>query len=157
MNRVRKILENEKGVSPVIAVILMVAITVVLAAVLYVMVTGLIGGGGQAKPVVSFTQTRIESGTVIIDIADIDRQFTLDNFGMLLRNDSNAVGSQDPIVSGPPGATSGNATVTFEDLPGDGQGYVSAGDRFTMTGFRVSSSYELTLLYRGDSIRSQTY
>ena len=34
---------DEEGVSPVIAVILMVAITVVLAAVLYVMVSGMLG------------------------------------------------------------------------------------------------------------------
>jgi len=38
--------KDEKAVSPVIATILMVAITVVLAAVLYVMVSGLISGPG---------------------------------------------------------------------------------------------------------------
>lgn len=38
---------DEEGVSPVIATILMVAITVVLAAVLYVMVSGLISSPGQ--------------------------------------------------------------------------------------------------------------
>lgn len=38
--------KDEKAVSPVIATILMVAITVVLAAVLYVMVTGLLTGPG---------------------------------------------------------------------------------------------------------------
>lgn len=38
----KKIWKNEEGVSPVIAVILMVAITVVLAAVLYVMVSGML-------------------------------------------------------------------------------------------------------------------
>ncbi len=37
----KKIWRNEEGVSPVIAVILMVGITVVLAAVLYVMVSGM--------------------------------------------------------------------------------------------------------------------
>ncbi|MGC8912947.1 MAG: archaellin/type IV pilin N-terminal domain-containing protein [Thermoplasmata archaeon] len=37
-----KVWKNKKGVSPVIATILMVAITVVLAAVLYVMVMGMI-------------------------------------------------------------------------------------------------------------------
>jgi len=45
---------DEEGVSPVIATILMVAITVVLAAVLYVMVSGLInptGGGGVSMGV----------------------------------------------------------------------------------------------------------
>ena len=40
-----KNLSDERGVSPVIAVILMVAITVVLASVLYILVMDLIGGG----------------------------------------------------------------------------------------------------------------
>src|SRR5437870_6643758 len=44
MNRI--IRKDEAAVSPVIATILMVAITVVLAAVLYVMVSGLITGPG---------------------------------------------------------------------------------------------------------------
>ncbi|TLZ43274.1 MAG: type IV pilin, partial [Methanobacteriota archaeon] len=39
--------EDDDAVSPVIATILMVAITVVLAAVLYVMVSGLITGPGS--------------------------------------------------------------------------------------------------------------
>ncbi len=43
----KRIWKNEEGVSPVIAVILMVAITVVLAAVLYVMVSGMIGTSGS--------------------------------------------------------------------------------------------------------------
>jgi len=49
----KTIRKNEDAVNPVIAMILMVAITVVLAAVLYVMVSGLIGtehpciGGGE--------------------------------------------------------------------------------------------------------------
>ena len=45
--------KDEKAVSPVIATILMVAITVVLAAVLYVMVTGLLTGPGASKPQVT--------------------------------------------------------------------------------------------------------
>ena len=43
----KKIWKNRSGVSPVIATILMVAITVVLAAVLYVMVMGF---GGEWDP-----------------------------------------------------------------------------------------------------------
>jgi flagellin-like protein len=42
----KRIWRNKEGVSPVIATILMVAITVVLAAVLYVMVSGYMTGGG---------------------------------------------------------------------------------------------------------------
>jgi flagellin-like protein len=41
---------NNQGVSPVIATILMVAITVVLAAVLYLMVSQFTGGGGATAP-----------------------------------------------------------------------------------------------------------
>ncbi|HYY48838.1 MAG TPA: archaellin/type IV pilin N-terminal domain-containing protein, partial [Thermoplasmata archaeon] len=47
--------KDERAVSPVIATILMVAITVVLAAVLYVMVSGLIVGPGASKPLVTFS------------------------------------------------------------------------------------------------------
>ncbi|MEM3493011.1 MAG: archaellin/type IV pilin N-terminal domain-containing protein [Thermoplasmata archaeon] len=44
-----KVWKNKKGVSPVIATILMVAITVVLAAVLYVMVMGMMTGPGTVN------------------------------------------------------------------------------------------------------------
>ena len=49
--------KNNKAVSPVIATILMVAITVVLAAVLYVMVMGFGGDGGGQAPTVSLTNS----------------------------------------------------------------------------------------------------
>src|SRR3972149_566904 len=55
---------DEEGVSPVIATILMVAITVVLGAVLYVMVSGLInptGGGGVSMGV---TPVRTVDGSI---------------------------------------------------------------------------------------------
>jgi len=42
---------RKRGVSPIIATILLVAITVVLAAVLYVLITGLTGGGVGSKPI----------------------------------------------------------------------------------------------------------
>ncbi|MCG7840938.1 MAG: type IV pilin, partial [Methanomassiliicoccales archaeon] len=48
---------NNKAVSPVIATILMVAITVVLAAVLYVMVMGFGGDNANETPSGSFTTT----------------------------------------------------------------------------------------------------
>lgn len=42
---------RKRGVSPIIATILLVAITVVLAAVLYVLISGLTGGGVGTKPI----------------------------------------------------------------------------------------------------------
>jgi len=60
MRKIWLIRKDQEAVSPVIATILMVAITVVLAAVLYVMVSGLLGGGSTtgAKSVgLTVTQT----------------------------------------------------------------------------------------------------
>jgi len=54
--------KNTKAVSPVIATILMVAITVVLAAVLYVMVMGFGGGGSNETPSGSLTYTTTADG-----------------------------------------------------------------------------------------------
>ena len=51
MNR-RIIKNDEDAVSPVIAVILMVAITVVMAAVLYAWLGGIIGGSPKAHQLV---------------------------------------------------------------------------------------------------------
>jgi flagellin-like protein len=54
--------KNNKAVSPVIATILMVAITVVLAAVLYVMVMGFGGGGSNETPSGSLTYVTTSTG-----------------------------------------------------------------------------------------------
>lgn len=59
-NIIRK---DEGAVSPVIATILMVAITVVLAAVLYVMVSGLITGPGGAPQSMGINVTPSPDGT----------------------------------------------------------------------------------------------
>jgi flagellin-like protein len=55
--------EDEEAVSPVIATILMVAITVVLAAVLYVMVSGLITGPGTTPQVMGVQVQQSGDGT----------------------------------------------------------------------------------------------
>jgi archaeal type IV pilus assembly protein PilA len=58
----RKFLKgDEDAVSPVIAVILMVAITVVLAATVYVWVSGFGGGGGQQKSLALSSAGSIDS------------------------------------------------------------------------------------------------
>src|SRR5438034_11348083 len=55
--------KDEAAVSPVIATILMVAITVVLAAVLYVMVSGLLTPTGQGPRVMGVNIWRSGDGT----------------------------------------------------------------------------------------------
>ena len=52
----RKFVEGEEGVSAVIGVILMVAITVAIAATVYVYVSGMMGGASEKAPTITFTK-----------------------------------------------------------------------------------------------------
>jgi len=65
MKNVRLIRKDENAVSPVIATILMVAITVVLAAVLYVMVSGLLTGPGNAPQLIGVSRDDTGSNYVL--------------------------------------------------------------------------------------------
>ena len=58
----RRIVNDEQAVSPVIAVILMVAITVVLAAVLYVWASSFLGGTTKNAPTGSMIASEDGSG-----------------------------------------------------------------------------------------------
>lgn len=55
--------KNDEAVSPVIGVILMVAITVVLAAVVFVLVTRLANNQGNQSPTISFDTRSTTTGT----------------------------------------------------------------------------------------------
>ncbi len=65
MNRIRK---DNKGVSPVIATILMVAITVVLAGVLVVYLQTLPSGGGDVETTLGLRVEKTAGGDALISI-----------------------------------------------------------------------------------------
>ena len=65
----RKFIEGEEAVSAVIGVILMVAITVAIAATVYVYVSGMIGTSPQATPSVQFVADDIDD-TLTVASAD---------------------------------------------------------------------------------------
>ena len=60
IKKIRNWVKDKAGVSPIIAIILMVAITVVLAATIYVWVSGM-GGGGGTKIALSMNQVSYDS------------------------------------------------------------------------------------------------
>jgi flagellin-like protein len=62
--------KNGRGVSPIIATILLVAITVVLAAVLYILVTGLIGGSHSVTSSIGWSLGSVSTCTVTTPAAD---------------------------------------------------------------------------------------
>ena len=63
---------GKEAVSPVIGVILMVMITVVLAAVFYLWVIGFIGGGAKETPKVTFS-VKEENGNYTVTVLSVSR------------------------------------------------------------------------------------
>jgi len=121
--------KNNKAVSPVIATILMVAITVVLAAVLYVMVMGFGDSGNSDAPTVSLTKTTISTGySVVITISpstdanQIEVVFNGIDYE-LVQADSTKISTGDRIVIASGNVTAGN-TLQLKYTGGESDQFV---------------------------------
>ena len=82
-----RIVKNDDGVSPVIAVILMVAITVVLAAVLYVWAASFLEQG-ESAPIATFFVEESSSGVYHVEVIKVRKQDDLAGFSYFLKDDS---------------------------------------------------------------------
>ncbi len=138
---------NKNAVSPVIGTILMVAITVVLAAVLYVMVTGLVTSPGSTKPTVTLSAGQWSGTSDVISITSVSSS-TLDVSTLTYQ----VVGATGTIYfSGAAGTqnASGSAsvTVTYNDASSDGK--VGSDDNIAIS---VGNATELTLI-RGTTFK----
>jgi len=118
--------KNNKAVSPVIATILMVAITVVLAAVLYVMVMGFGDSGNPDAPTVSLTKTTTTTGySVVITISPAT-------------NDTKMAIALNGAV-----ATSGFTLVQADPNT------ISTGDRIVFTSAQATAAGSVQMVYTG--------
>ena len=90
MKNVRLIRKDENAVSPVIATILMVAITVVLAAVLYVMVSGLLTGPGNAPQLIGVSR-KDTSTNYVLSIDNVPAPHALSTTTFLMRDPTTSV------------------------------------------------------------------
>ncbi len=82
-----RIVENDEGVSPVIAVILMVAITVVLAAVLYVWEASFLEQG-ESAPIATFFVQEGSDGIYHVDVIKVSKQENLAAFSFYLKDET---------------------------------------------------------------------
>ena len=78
-------IKNNEGVSPVIAVILMVAITVVLAAVLYVWAASFLEQG-ESAPIATFFVQEGSDGVYHIDVIKVNEQRPLEDYSFYLKD-----------------------------------------------------------------------
>ena len=119
--------KNNKAVSPVIATILMVAITVVLAAVLYVMVMGFGGDSGGQAPTASLTNS---GNRLVLSISES-------------YNITSSTGSIWFTVNGTKVLFTGTHTgVSFIDAGADGKVYT--GDYFQE---KAAGTYLITVVW----------
>jgi archaeal type IV pilus assembly protein PilA len=155
--------KDEAAVSPVIATILMVAITVVLAAVLYVMVSGLISPVGGNKPLVTFTSVTQASGNATIGVAGASQAVSPSNYKVNLA----VAGTTGTAIAMPTtggtfvSVTVGSPAVTYRVYWTDigGEKTVNPGDQFRVTGNNIAlpsaTSFTFYLLWSdGSSIQS---
>ena len=122
--------KNKSAVSPVIGTILMVAITVVLAAVLYVMVAGLGPGNAPQNVTMVLQGGSWNSGSLVFSVTSIT-QSNVDPTQLSYIVENGATTYYNG-AAGLNTTTSGTATnVTFGDQLD--VGHVSAGDKITLT------------------------
>jgi len=161
MKKTWAIRKDAEAVSPVIATILMVAITVVLAAVLYVMVLGFGTGGGQT-PTATYADESVLGGRKVTILAiEASDDVPWDDVTVQLTDGTNFA-AWEPLRAdlddGPGDSmnyssdTLGSLTVYcwVYDLGGDG--YVSGSDYIIfLASWTDGTSYEAWLLYEDNS------
>lgn len=132
---------SEAGVSPIVAIILLVAITVVLTGVLYIIVQDLAYAQGEVPPRVLFVNVGNPAGEAQfrLSVAEIR---PLDEFQIRLWVDGALDGASEmkPVAAG----TVGN--VTYSDF--DGGGTVTEGDTVFVSTI-ASTEYSIALLWKG--------
>ena len=115
----RKFIEGEEAVSAVIGVILMVAITVAIAATVYVYVSGMIGGTATKASTLSMNiYSRNDAGQQVIWlVSGIEGEAILNT-------------STNKFLLGSDGSAA-TFNYTFNDVNSDN--YINAGDTFSIT------------------------
>lgn len=115
---------NNKAVSPVIATILMVAITVVLAAVLYVMVMGF-GGDTNQAPTADLTA---DGNRLVVSMSESQTIAPNMELSLIINGTAQVF---NPLTAGIHTYATNSTTIVFTDAGLDGK--VSVGDYFTRT------------------------
>ena len=140
---------DERGVSPVIATILMVAITVVLAAVLYVMVTSII-----TPPLIQKPQVVLDNGSCTTTdcsgrVATASPATDLTQFRVTVAADG-AVAIPPTTLAANVDIGGGGVTFRYRDVGAEGR--MTGGDTFLLSGISEGVSYDVTFLWSDGSV-----
>lgn len=167
--------KDDEAVSPVVATILLVGITVVLAATLYVVAFGF-GANTNTPPIADFSKSSIQNGFKFV-FTPFSRDTTWDKLSIVLTDDSHAISFNNTTAVSMSGSGANIKTVTHcfgsrllgslpvwmnaTDLAGNG--YVNQGDFVALTTsgghFANNVTYTIFMVYKptGDTITSQQF
>jgi len=140
--QLKRLCRREEGVSPVIAVVLLVAITVVLAAFVYVSVSSMVRSTRAPAPMVGLQVVEVSNVDIIIEVVATERNtYTLSKYQVvLLVNDSvDSASGMNPLQNG----TAGNLTYYDRYTPGK----LTVGDLFIIS-IVPNTQYELHLIWK---------
>jgi flagellin-like protein len=151
MRKVWAMRKNEEAVSPVIATILMVAITVVLAAVLYVLVLTLIDVDGKIGAIVLDKDSTATNWTLkVVTVSSTTQALLADVFILVTNPDMSVALSSRAISDMVPGSYY-NGVRYIEAMTAD---TLNAGDYFTLDRSLFASGTTVSLF---DSEGTTTY
>jgi len=136
IEKIRKWVKDKTGVSPIIAIILMVAITVVLAATIYVWVSGMSKTGGGAT---ALSATTWVDGNGYIHVRVDGGKASAGNLKVRIYNDTKSSGwmaIEDGLSS-----TQYNGTHYFAiDVTQEDTDYLQAGDEIKIGGAKSGTT-----------------
>jgi flagellin-like protein len=143
MKKIWKKRKNSEAVSPVIATILMVAITVVLAAVLYVMVMGF-GTSGQNTPTGSFSSaTSLSATSEKVQFGVITPDTKVADIKIIVTGAVNGTTMLSATLTAT--MTGGQVGATFTQLGGTAN-KVASGDYISLTKL-TAGTYQVSMIY----------
>ncbi|MGC8689044.1 MAG: archaellin/type IV pilin N-terminal domain-containing protein [Thermoplasmata archaeon] len=144
---------KEKGVSPVIATILMVAITVVLASAVYLMVSGYIGTSPSKPVAMSFTVTSTSTSTQFQVVSGNISVTASTPLIITVTNGSGTWTTSITDLSNTPNTLTVNTySVTITITSVTGKTYLSAGDIISFSTASKKSSTGQFPLYPGTTV-----
>jgi hypothetical protein len=122
----------------------MVAITVVLAAVLYVMVTNLIGPQPIIRPIVTMQDLGCDATSCRARVTEASPAVNVDLFRVTVLADGNPAIPATDLAAGVD-ISGGGLILRYTDLGGEGK--VTGGDTFSLTGISAGVAYEVVILW----------
>lgn len=162
----RKFIEEEEAVSPVIAVILMVAITVVLAATVFVLVNDLgknVGSAGPALGMVSDSPgsstsqwtVKLSSATQLADLSDYRFVLSTPSHGTVVATPATTTFDNGHQMNGTWTGTAPTRTTAADAAP---SAVTTVGYQFTWTDIDGNAKYsvgdKMLIVYDGDTDNS---